>query len=151
QGEIEVTATQMASIYAAVAADGDIPAPRILLSDEPSVWKEDVVSAENREFLRQALRATVEETHRQTAYRDFATLAGKSGTVEAAWDAQMERISLDSWFIGFDLGQTDMVIAIQEQNVHKSPDRPSAARRFGEVYDLLYQGDSVDNEVSSGE
>lgn len=151
QGEIEVTATQMASIYAAVAADGDVPAPRILLSDEPSVWKEDVVSAENREFLRQALRATVEETHRQTAYRDFATLAGKSGTVEAAWDAQMESISLDSWFIGFDLGQTDMVIAIQEQNVHKSPDRPSAARRFGEVYDLLYQGDSVDNEVSSGE
>lgn len=142
QGELEVTTAQMASIYAAVAADGDIPAPRLLMSDDPVVWKEDVISDSNRAALRQALREAVEQTHRSTAYRDYATLGGKSGTVEAAWDADLESISLDSWFIGFDLNQPDMVIAIQEQNVHKSQDRPSAARRFGEVYDLLYQGSS---------
>ncbi len=147
QGEIEVTATQMAAIFSAVAADGNIPAPRLLMSDEISVWKENVVSGANRDVLRQALREAVEQTHRSNAYRDYATLGGKSGTVEAAWDSELERISLDSWFIGFDLDQPDMVIAIQEQNVHKSQDRPSAARRFGEVFDLLYQGESD----SSGE
>lgn len=145
QGELEVTSIQMASIYSAVAADGDIPAPRLLMSDDPFAWKEDVISVSNRQALRQALREVVEQTHRSTAYREYASLGGKSGTVEAAWDEILERISLDSWFIGFDLNQPDMVIAIQEQNIHKSPDRPTAAMRFGEVYDLLYQAGSEDN------
>ncbi len=142
QGEIRVSSTQMACIYAAIAAKGDIPAPRLLMSDEAAIWKENVVSESNRVFLQQAMRATVEQTHRSAVYRNFAALAGKSGTVEASWDAELERVALDSWFIGFDLNRPNMVIAIQEQNVHKSPDRPSAALRFGQVYDLLYLGSS---------
>lgn len=142
QGEIMVTSTQMACIYAAIAANGDIPAPRLLMSDEVAIWKENVISDSNRVFLQQAMRASVEQTHRSAAYRDFAALAGKSGTVEAAWDTELEVVALDSWFIGFDLKQPNMVIAIQEQNVHKSSDRPSAALRFGQVYDLLYFGSS---------
>ncbi|NLC89883.1 MAG: hypothetical protein GX681_07465, partial [Clostridiaceae bacterium] len=51
QGEIKVSSTQMACIYAAIAAKGDIPAPRLLLSDEAAIWKEAVISDSNRVFL----------------------------------------------------------------------------------------------------
>lgn len=137
QGEVQITSTQLASVYSAVATDGNMPAPRLLADRDPVTWKEQAVPADAIDYLRGALKRTVGETHSYTAYRDYADLAGKSGTVETVWDQELDTMSLDSWFVGFDLNDPTLVVCVQEQNVHRSDDRPSGARRFGQVFDLL--------------
>ena len=113
QGEMLITPIQMASTFAALGNDGNIPRPRVVQSYgqagegiadytmtetfEPSVWKSGVVSAENLSLLVPILRAVVTEGTGRSVDVEGMGVAAKTGTAQLG----MQREKLINWIIAF--------------------------------------------------
>ena len=92
QGLMLTTPLQMAMVGAAIAMDGKLYAPRLILG-EPTTVLGQVMSVTTSRRLRQALRETVRVGTARRA--DLATIdvAGKTGTAQAATGAD------HAWFV----------------------------------------------------
>ncbi|HHU11703.1 MAG TPA: hypothetical protein GXZ64_00540 [Clostridiaceae bacterium] len=139
QGEFQITSLQLASI-ASGAVTGNIMKPRLLLDDQPEPWKTDIASESTRHSLLTAMRQTIEITHVNSVERPFARLAGKSGTAEVAFDQTLQTQGIDSWFVGFDMDNPTLMLAVQVQNIQRRDDGVSAPQRFGEAFEIIYEG-----------
>lgn len=138
QGQFQITVTQLAEIFGGVI-NGSIYAPRMELRIAPTIWKADIAPAATRQSLIEAMRQSIETTHVRTVEREYATLTGKSGTVEVAFDSLSGKAGIDSWFLGYDQDNPTFVLGIQLQNIQRREDDVTAAVRFGEAFDLLYE------------
>ncbi len=84
QGEVMLTPLQAALLYSAFAGEGSIPQPRLLLDEEPAVWKKEAVSAAAAKVVHRAL---IEVLHGEGAAAAAGIIpglrvAGKTGTAE---------------------------------------------------------------------
>lgn len=138
QGQFQITAMQLADIYSGVVT-GNIMKPRLLKEQEPEIWKPDIASEATRQSLMSAMRASVQRTHVNTVDRPYASLAGKSGTAEVAFDQQSGKQGIDSWFIGFDMDNPSLMLGVQIQQIQRRDDGVTAPRRFGEAFDIIYK------------
>ncbi|HPZ41553.1 MAG: penicillin-binding transpeptidase domain-containing protein [Dethiobacteria bacterium] len=84
QGEVMITPLQMALLYSAIATKGSIPQPRLLLSDEPALWKENVISPAVAETVHRSLVETLHGARAPAAAGVIPgfNVAGKTGTAE---------------------------------------------------------------------
>ena len=138
QGELQITQVQLAAIYASLVNGGKILEPHILRGNEQKIWKENFTSPPVLDYLRRALRRTVETTHKNTAARPYAEFAGKSGTVQRGWDKDLDKQVIDTWFIGFDNVNTSLILVTQMQDMQRREDKATAFTRWGELMDSIY-------------
>jgi len=94
QGELLVSPLQMALIAAAVANDGQMPRPTLLLHQAKPA--QPVISQETAQLVRQAMVLAVTEGPATPAALPGVTVAGKVGTAEGGGESAPH-----AWFIGF--------------------------------------------------
>ncbi len=104
QGELLVTPLQMALVAAAVAADGNVPRPRLLADRPAETWRQ-AIRPDVARRLRAYMTASVAEGWARPAGVAGATVAGKTGTAEAAPGRPAH-----SWFIGFAPAENPRVV-----------------------------------------
>ncbi len=119
QGEMLSTPLQMAVLYSAFANGGDIMTPYVVAhtdrtvngqnvrisTTEPTVWKENVVSASTISTILPMMRGVVQRGTATYLDIDGMGIAGKTGTAETGVDRQ------HSWFIGFNTEGTENRLA----------------------------------------
>ena len=120
QGEILATSLHIALDYTILSNDGNIMNPFLLVEQtgsEPTVMKENVVSAETLAILQQVFRSVVEDNDGtgQSARIAGVSLAGKTGTgqIRQNDDGIWE---MTRWFVATDLdaGQISLAIMIED-------------------------------------
>ncbi|WP_096155280.1 MULTISPECIES: penicillin-binding transpeptidase domain-containing protein [Bacillus] len=119
QGQVLVTMTHLASLYASVVNDGVMMKPLLLEEEQSAVWVDDVVSKENAQILQQYLRKVVTEgTARSANIPNFA-LAGKTGTAELKTDGQGTKGKENGLFVSYDQNKPNLVTAIIIEGVEE--------------------------------
>ncbi|WP_339227302.1 penicillin-binding transpeptidase domain-containing protein [Oceanobacillus sp. FSL K6-2867] len=117
QGELEMNVLHLALTYAPFLNDGNMVKPTLLTSEETGqVWKEGLVTAEQANAIKDALRKVVTDgTGRHAQASDFP-ISGKTGTAEL-------KLSNDSsgdengWFVGYPTDGQDIIIAMMVEKV----------------------------------
>lgn len=112
QGEIEVNVLHMALLYTPFLNEGDLVKPNLLTSDKKGeVWKENLVTKEDAERLKQDLRKVVTHGTAKVIKDEPIELSGKTGTAElkASRDAKGTE---DGWFVGYPTKDEDIIIAM---------------------------------------
>ncbi|UOQ48323.1 penicillin-binding transpeptidase domain-containing protein [Gracilibacillus caseinilyticus] len=102
QGQLELSALQLATSYSVLLNQGNLVQP-ILLSDEEKGqnWKEGILSEDNAAIIRDALRAVVTDGSGQTANVDNVAVSGKTGTAELKQSLDEENGAENGWFVGY--------------------------------------------------
>ncbi|MET3682273.1 penicillin-binding protein [Alkalibacillus flavidus] len=117
QGELLMTNTHLATIYAGVANDGQYMEPTLLLNDEQSVWKNDIVTDKQNQTIQDALRQVVVNGSASDINIDNKTMAGKTGTVELKADQEVENGKQNGLFVSYDQSKRDMVLSLLIEGV----------------------------------
>lgn len=115
QGQVEMNVVHLASTYTAIIHNGKMIKPVLELNAEKGqTWKENLISAENAEKMKTALRKVVEDS-KGTARGgkiDGYPIAGKTGTAEYAKAAQGEKGKENGWFVAYNVENPKMIVAL---------------------------------------
>jgi len=115
QGEILATSLHIALDYAMLSNNGNIMDPFLVVETdhEPSIMKENVVTAENLTILQNAFRSVIEDDDGtgQSARIEGISLAGKTGTGQIRQDDDGIWESA-RWFVATDLDHGQISLAI---------------------------------------
>ena len=106
QGELMVTPLNMALAYSALANNGNIMTPRLVLSDNStaSIWKESAIKPENLQTLIEDFSAMVndEDGHAYEMKIDGYNIAAKTGTAEIKSSQDDTNGTENGWFVAVD-------------------------------------------------
>ncbi|MFI8709113.1 penicillin-binding transpeptidase domain-containing protein [Bacillus sp. NPDC077411] len=119
QGQVLMTPLHLALTYAPIVNEGAIPSPYLIKEKkEKKNWKENVISKENQEILKNALIKVINDSDGagRIAKVDGMTLAGKTGTAELKESKDAEGKEL-GWFAAFDANSPDMIVAMMIEDV----------------------------------
>ena len=115
QGELMVTPLNMALAYSALANNGNIMTPRLVLSDNStaSIWKESAIKPENLHTLIEDFSAMVndEEGHAYEMKIDGYNIAAKTGTAEIKSSQDDTNGTENGWFVAVDTTSSKLAIA----------------------------------------
>ncbi|AQQ54945.1 peptidoglycan glycosyltransferase [Planococcus lenghuensis] len=131
QGEMLANIVHLTSLYEAFINDGTIYEPMLFAEEEPEVWKENLVSAENAERIRTSLRNVVEEGPLDAVKAAAVPVAGKTGTVQLQTEGQQ-----NGFFIGYNADQPSPIIGMMIEEVE---DNDGSVYPAGLVTDVLEQ------------
>ena len=115
QGELMVTPLNMALAYSALANNGNIMTPRLVLSDNStaSIWKESAIKPENLQTLIEDFSAMVndEDGHAYEMKIDGYNIAAKTGTAEIKSSQDDTNGTENGWFVAVDTTSSKIAIA----------------------------------------
>lgn len=115
QGELMVTPLNMALAYSALANNGNIMTPRLVLSDNStaSIWKESAIKPENIQTLIEDFSAMVndEDGHAYEMKIDGYNIAAKTGTAEIKSSQDDTNGTENGWFVAVDTTSSKLAIA----------------------------------------
>lgn len=115
QGELMVTPLNMALAYSALANNGNIMTPRLVLSDNStaSIWKESAIKPENLQTLIEDFSAMVndEDGHSYEMKIDGYNIAAKTGTAEIKSSQDDTNGTENGWFVAVDTTSSKLAIA----------------------------------------
>ena len=115
QGELMVTPLNMALAYSALANNGNIMTPRLVLSDNStaSIWKESAIKPENLQTLVEDFSAMVndEDGHAYEMKIDGYNIAAKTGTAEIKSSQDDTNGTENGWFVAVDTTSSKLAIA----------------------------------------
>lgn len=115
QGELMVTPLNMALAYSALANNGNIMTPRLVLSDNStaSIWKEAAIKPENLQTLIEDFSAMVndEDGHAYEVKIDGYNIAAKTGTAEIKSSQDDTNGTENGWFVAVDTTTSKLAIA----------------------------------------
>lgn len=115
QGELMVTPLNMALAYSALANNGNIMTPRLVLSDNStaSIWKESAIKPENLQTLIEDFSAMVndEDGHAYEMKIDGYNIAAKTGTAEIKSSQDDTNGTENGWFVAVDTTSSKLAIA----------------------------------------
>lgn len=115
QGELMVTPLNMALAYSALANNGNIMTPRLVLSDNStaSIWKESAIKPENLQTLVEDFSAMVndEDGHAYEMKIDEYNIAAKTGTAEIKSSQDDTNGTENGWFVAVDTTSSKLAIA----------------------------------------
>ncbi len=115
QGELMVTPLNMALAYSALANNGNIMTPRLVLSDNStaSIWKESAIKPENLHTLIEDFSAMVndEDGHAYEMKIDGYNIAAKTGTAEIKSSQDDTNGTENGWFVAVDTTSSKLAIA----------------------------------------
>lgn len=111
QGQILVNPIHFASLYSMFVNEGNMIEPYIEYQEdaEPTIWKQNVISAEAASIIKEDLIAVVEDPRGTAHDAQIAevTLAGKTGTAEIQKNSVEEEGSQLGWFSCFTCNTSD--------------------------------------------
>ncbi|MDX8044584.1 penicillin-binding transpeptidase domain-containing protein [Gracilibacillus sp. S3-1-1] len=116
QGQIELSALQLATSYTALLNDGDVAKPILLSDEESETWKEDVVSTDDAAIILDALRGVVTDGTGKPANVSGLNISGKTGTAELKQSLDEEGAAENGWFVGFP-GDNSMIITMMVEHI----------------------------------
>ncbi len=117
QGQMLVNILHLASMYEPFLNGGTMYEPSLLLEeDKPAVWKEDLVSDEDAELLRTAMRSAVTDGYADSANIDEVAIAGKTGTAELKMRTSEEGKE-NGYFVGYDSENPNAIIAMMIEGI----------------------------------
>ncbi len=121
QGELLISPLQMAMIYGALGANGDIMKPVLEIKGEftPEVWKSQAIASKDVGMLTEYLRLAVESSA-GTGYTNPGAktpMLGKTGTAELKKSATDTSAQENGWFIAMNTDQPRLAIAMMIEDV----------------------------------
>ena len=121
QGEIMVTPLNMALAYSALANDGNIMNPRLVLSSDsaPSIWKESAIKSEHIPTLIEDFSAMVNDSDgaaHQAQIEGF-NIAAKTGTAEIKASQDDTTGTENGWFVAVDTTASKLAVAMIVEDV----------------------------------
>lgn len=140
QGEILMTALHLATAYTPILNDGTMIQPILEADDEQDqAYTEDLISPEDAEYLRDALRQVVSASN-GTARRaniDAVTLSGKTGTAELKQSLTDEDAAENGWFVAYP-DSHDLIIAMMIEDVEDRGGSGYVVEKLADIYQELY-------------
>lgn len=117
QGQMLVNILHLAAMYEPFLNGGTMYESLLLLDeDEPAVWKDDLVSDEDAELLRAAMRSVVTDGYTNSANISEVAVAGKTGTAELKMRTG-ERGTENGYFVGYDSEDPNVIIAMMIEGI----------------------------------
>lgn len=120
QGKVLMSPLHLALIYSNLVNDGNIMEPVLEKkeSEKSKVWKEDVVTEENRVILLNSLINVIEDKNgtAHEAKLPNIKLAGKTGTAELKL-SQEEAGKENGWFVAMNVDKPKIVISMMIEGV----------------------------------
>ncbi|SCJ62837.1 Penicillin-binding protein 2 [uncultured Clostridium sp.] len=121
QGELMVTPLNMALVYSALANEGNIMEPRLVINDgrEVAIWKENAIKKENVPILVDDFSALIndEDGTAIAARIPGVNIAGKTGTAEIKSSQDDTEGTENGWFIGVDTTGSKISVAMIIEDV----------------------------------
>lgn len=120
QGELMVTPLNMALAYSALANNGNIMNPRLVLSSDatPTVWKESAIKSENLSTLIEDFSAMVND---EDGAAHEAKITGyntaKTGTAEIKSSQDDTNGTENGWFVAVDTTSSKLAVAMIVEDV----------------------------------
>ncbi|WP_281863960.1 penicillin-binding transpeptidase domain-containing protein [Planomicrobium okeanokoites] len=117
QGQMLVNILHVAAMYEPFLNGGTMYEASIFLEeDEPTVWKEGLVSDDHAELLQTAMRSAITDGYAKSANIGEVAVAGKTGTAELKMrtgDAGKE----NGYFVGYDSENPNAIIAMMIEGI----------------------------------
>lgn len=121
QGEIMVTPLNMALAYSALANDGNIMNPRLVLSSDstPSIWKESAIKSEYLPTLIEDFSAMVNDADGAAHEAQISgyNIAAKTGTAEIKASQDDTTGTENGWFVAVDTTSSKLAVAMIIEDV----------------------------------
>ena len=121
QGELMVTPLNMALAYSALANDGNIMNPRLVLTSDSSatVWKESAIKSEYLPTLIEDFSAMVNDADgsAHSAKIDGFNIAAKTGTAEIKASQDDTTGTENDWFVAVDTTSSKLAVAMIVEDV----------------------------------
>ena len=121
QGELMVTPLNMALVYSALANEGNIMEPRLVINDDrkATVWKTGAIKKENVSILVDDFSALIndEDGTAISARIPGVNIAGKTGTAEIKSSQDDTEGTENGWFIGVDTTGSKISVAMIIEDV----------------------------------
>ena len=121
QGELMVTPLNMALAYSALANDGNIMNPRLVLTSDSSatVWKELAIKSEYLPTLIEDFSAMVNDADgsAHSAKIDGFNIAAKTGTAEIKASQDDTTGTENGWFVAVDTTSSKLAVAMIVEDV----------------------------------
>lgn len=121
QGELMVTPLNMALAYSALANDGNIMNPRLVLTSDntASIWKESAIKSEYLPILIEDFSAMVNDADgaAHEAKIDGFNIAAKTGTAEIKATQDDPNGTENGWFIAVDTTTSKLALAMIIEDV----------------------------------
>ncbi|MGN8647396.1 penicillin-binding transpeptidase domain-containing protein [Gracilibacillus sp. HCP3S3_G5_1] len=135
QGQIEMSALQLATSYTVLLNDGNIVQPILLMNEETEqTWKEGLLSSNNADIIRDALRAVVTDGTGSPANVDGLGISGKTGTAELKQSLDEEGAAENGWFVGYP-EDGSVIISMMVENIEdKSNGSGYVAEKVGNAF-----------------
>jgi len=117
QGQVEMSALHLALAYTPFINEGDMIQPAFLEDEKTGeTWKEDLVSKDDADKVKDYLEAVVEEGTGSKAKDDDLAISGKTGTAELK-SSKDDSGDENGWFVGYPTKKEDVLIAMLVENV----------------------------------
>ncbi|MGP4040746.1 penicillin-binding transpeptidase domain-containing protein [Gracilibacillus sp. D59] len=135
QGQIEMSVLQLTSSYSILQNDGNIVQPTLLMDEEKGqTWKEGLLSSENANIIRDALRAVVTDGTGGSANVSGLGISGKTGTAELKKTLDEKGAAENGWFVGYPEDDS-MIIGMMIENIeNKDHGSGYVAEKVGNVF-----------------
>lgn len=140
QGEILISALHLATAYTPILNDGMMIQPILDVEEEQAqAYAEDLISPEDAEYLREALRKVVSASN-GTARRaniDEVELSGKTGTAELKLSLDDENGTENGWFVSYP-DSHDIILAMMVESVQSRGGSSYVVKKATNIYQELY-------------
>ncbi|SHM97123.1 penicillin-binding transpeptidase domain-containing protein [Gracilibacillus kekensis] len=134
QGQIEMSALQLATSYSAFLNNGNLVQPTLLLDEEKGQsWKEGLLSEENANFIQDALRSVVTDGTGSGANVNGLSVSGKTGTAELKQTLEEKGAAENGWFVGYPEDNSILISMMVENIEDKSNGSGYVAEKVGSV------------------
>lgn len=121
QGELMVTPLNMALAYSALANDGNIMNPKLVLTSDStnSIWKESAIKSEHLPTLIEDFSAMVNDSDGSAHQAQIAgyNIAAKTGTAEIKASQDDLNGTENGWFVAVDTTSSKLAVAMIVEDV----------------------------------
>ncbi|WP_052400728.1 penicillin-binding transpeptidase domain-containing protein [Oceanobacillus jeddahense] len=119
QGQVLMSPLHLALTYTPYLNEGDMLYPSLIEADELKVWKENLISEETADLVKENLIQVVEspEGTAHSTYIPEAVIGGKSGTAEIKGSKEDDNGNENGWFVGFEEGDSDILLVMMVEDV----------------------------------
>lgn len=139
QGQLEMSALHLALAYTPFLNDGNMIKPTLLTSEENGeVWKKNIVSSENAELIKKALKDVVEKGTAKNAKKDDLSISGKTGTAELKLTGG-EAGKENGWFVGYPTDDPDILIAMMVEGIEDKGGSIYTAKKATDILEKLHK------------
>lgn len=113
QGELEMSSLHLAIAYSTFLNEGNMLKPTLLANEKKGqIWKENLLSADQAEVIKDALRDVVVSGTAKTAGKQAKfPVSGKTGTAELKVSSD-DNGQENGWFVGYPTENEDIIVSL---------------------------------------